>query len=427
LKKRTKKLLSVAGSTVLANLARPLAAVSKSFLVLFFKKELLPFLLLASCAPPAAAPPPAPPPPPLFQPASFNELPGWNDDRLADLLPALRLQCTRLALLPADTSLGGEGLAAAYGGLAGQWSDACTAAMLLAPGDDPRLLFQSRFQPYRVPAQALITGYFEPLIPGSLQRFGAYQTPVLARPSDLREGTARDAEGRPVLGRLVNGSLVPYYTRAEIEAGAADTATRPIAWVRSLEDLFFAQIQGAMLLQLPDGGTARLAFDGRNGRPYTPIGRILKDQGAIAGGEITMQSIRAWLDAHPASAKTLMDRNESYVFFRLAPDSDPSLGPPGALGVALTEGRSAAVDKRYLPLAAPLFIATTIPDGRPWRHLVLAQDLGSGIQGVAHVDVFFGAGAPAAAWAGAMHQPGQVWLLLPRPAGRSRVSAMSQP
>ncbi len=339
----------------------------------------------------------------------------------------MRLQCTRLALLPADTSLGGEGLAAAYGGLAGQWTDACAAATALTPGDDPRLFFQSWFQPYRVPAPALVTGYFEPLIPGSLQRFGAYQTPVLARPTDLREGTARDAEGRPVLGRLVNGSLVPYYTRAEIEAGAADSVTHPIAWVRSPEDLFFAQIQGAMLLQLPDGGTARLAFDGRNGRPYTPIGRILRDQGAIPADRISMQTIRAWLDAHPADAKALMDHNESYVFFRLAPDSDPALGPPGALGVALTEGRSAAVDKRYLPLAAPLFIATTIPDGRPWRHLVLAQDLGSGIEGTTRVDIFFGAGAPAAAWAGAMHQPGQVWLLLPRPAGRSRVSAASLP
>jgi membrane-bound lytic murein transglycosylase A len=396
-------------------------------LVLFLKKELFPFFLLVSCTPPVAPPPPAASPPASLQPASFTELPGWNDDRLAELLPALRLQCARLALLPQDTSLGGEGLAAAYGGLAGEWADACTAATALAPGDDPRLLFQSRFQPYRRPAPALVTGYFEPLIPGSLQRFGAYQTPVLARPSDLREGTARDSQGRPILGRLVNGSLVPYYTRAEIDAGAAAKATHPIAWIRSPEDLFFAQIQGTMLLQLPDGSTARLAFDGRNGRPYTPIGRILRDQGAIPAGGINMQTIRAWLDAHPADAKTLMDRNESYVFFRLAPDFDPAVGPPGALGVALTEGRSAAVDKRYLPLAVPLFISTTIPDGRPWRHLVLAQDLGTGIEGPTRVDIFFGAGAPAAAWAGAMHQPGQVWLLLPRPAGRSRVSAAWHP
>ena len=368
--------------------------------------------VLASCTVPPA-PKPAQREPQQLLPAKFADLPGWRDDQLAEALPALRLQCSRLALLPADTALGGEGIAAAYGGEAGQWSDACAAARALPPDADPQTFFQSWFQPYRVTTTSLVTGYFEPLIPGSERQFGAYQTPGL------------DAQGRPTLGREVNGALAPYATRAEIEAGAAAAVTHPVAWVRSPIDLFFAQIQGAMLLQLPEGGTLRLAFDGRNGRPYTPIGRILKDQGAIPAAEISMQTIRAWLEAHPADAKALMDRNESYVFFKVATDSDPSLGPPGALGVALTAGRSAAVDKKFLPLAAPLFIDTTIPDGRPWQHLVLAQDLGSAIEGPARVDIFMGAGEPAAAWAGRMHQPGQIWLLLPRPSSPGRVTSVS--
>jgi membrane-bound lytic murein transglycosylase A len=357
-----------------------------------------------------------------LQRAVFADLPGWRDDPLAEALPALRLECDRLALLPPDTLLGGRGLAAAYGGQAGQWTDACNAVRALPAGADPHVFFETWLQPYAATESALITGYFEPVVQGSLQRFGAYQTPVLARPSDLVQGTARDAQGRPVLGRMLRGQFTPYYSRAEIEAGAAAAATHPIAWITNPVDLFFAQMQGALLLQLPDGGTQRLVFDGRNGRSYTPIGRILKDQGAIPADQISMQSIRAWLAQHPADAKSLMDRNESYVFFRFAADSDPALGPPGALGVALTAGRSAAVDKSAIPLATPLYIATSIPDGRTWRHLVLAQDLGSAIEGPSRVDVFLGAGAPAAAWAGRMHQTGKLWLLLPRPLANSRVS-----
>jgi len=377
--------------------------------------------LLASCEQPATDPVAGPETAsPSLQLASFADLPGWHDDPLAQAMPALRLQCARLALLPPDTALGGAGIAAAFGGLAGQWAEACAAARSVPPGADSRDYFETWFQPYSASTDALVTGYFEPLIQGSLKRFGAYRIPVLARPSDLREGTGHDAQGRPVLGRMENGALVPYYTRAEIEAGAAGNNTQAIAWVTSPIDLFFAQIQGSALLQLPDGGTYRLAFAARNGRTYTPIGRILEDEHILAPGDVSLQTIRAWLLGHPADAKKLMDRNDAYVFFRPAPDSSTRLGPPGALGVTLTAGRSAAVDKRFVPLGLPLFIATSVPDGRLWQHLVLAQDLGSAIEGPARVDVFLGAGAPAEAWAGRMHQQGQLWLLLPRPPAGSR-------
>jgi membrane-bound lytic murein transglycosylase A len=263
---------------------------------------------------------------------------------------------------------------------------------------------------------ALVTGYFEPILRGALHRGGIYQTPALARPADLVQGGPPDALGRPGLGRYAGGRIVPYYSRAEIEAGAMGDAARPVAWLASPEDLFFAQIQGAARLALAEGGTLRLAFDGRNGRPYTPIGRVLAQQGAIAPGAISMQSIRAWLDAHPGEARAVMDRNESYVFFRAVPDADPQLGPIGAMGVALTAGRSAAVDRSVVPLGSPVFVDSTVPDGRAWQHLVLAQDLGSAIAGQARVDVFLGSGQAAGEWAGRMHQLGRLWLLLPRPA-----------
>jgi membrane-bound lytic murein transglycosylase A len=347
-------------------------------------------------------------------PAKFSDLPGWQSDNLAELLPALRLQCRRLALLPADTALGGQGLAADYGGKAGQWSEACHAALALESSDDPHAFFAQWFTPYAVTTPALVTGYFEPILTGARDKSAAFQVPVLARPGDLVATGGKDAAGRPALGREQAGEVVPYWTRAEIEAGAMGDQATPIAYLASPVDLFFAQIQGSALVQLPEGGLLHLVFDGRNGRDYTPIGRILIAQHDMAPDQVTMQSIRNWLDAHPSQAKAMMDQNESYVFFRVADESDPALGPPGTMGVDLTAGRSAAVDKNFLPLGAPLFVDSTVPDGRIWQHLVLAQDLGSAISGPARVDIFLGAGPAAADWAGKMHQPGKIWLLLPR-------------
>jgi membrane-bound lytic murein transglycosylase A len=370
-------------------------------------------LVLAGCVPPA---PQAAAPAPSFTlaPASFADLPGWPNDPLGQIMPALRLQCRRLAMLPADTALGGQGITAIYGGRAGQWSDACAAALALDPDADTHRFFAAWFQPYRVTEAALVTGYFQPVVAGSRHLSAAYQVPVLAKPEDLVRAGGTDASGRPSLGRMANGTVVPYWTRAEIEDGAMGANAHPIAYLASPVDLFFAQIQGSARVQLAEGGTMTLVFGARNGRPYTPIGRVLVDQHALAPDQVSMQSIRAWLDTHPDEARKIMDRNESYVFFREAPDADPSLGPPGALGVDLTPGRSAAVDKAYIPLGAPVFVDSTVPDGRQWRHLVLAQDLGSAISGPARVDVFLGAGEAAVEWAGKMHQSGVIWVLLPR-------------
>ena len=384
---------------------------NKSFLVLFFKKELLAFLCLCVTGCATTLPPGLP-----LAASAYTDLPGYAADDLSALGPMLALQCRRLSLLPADAPLGGAGLAQTYGGHAGNWAEACAAWRRLPPHADLHAFFADWFQPYRLGEAALVTGYFEPVLHASLHRGGIYQTPALARPADLVQGGPPDALGRPGLGRVEDGRIVPYASRAEIEAGALGQAAKPVAWLASPADLFFAQIQGSARLALAEGGTLRLAFDGRNGRPYTPIGRILAEQGAIPPGQISMQSIRAWLDAHPADAQAMMDRNESYVFFRALPETDRAMGPIGAMGIALTAGRSAAVDRAFVPLGSPVFVDSTVPDGRVWRHLVLAQDLGAAITGQARLDVFLGSGALAGEWAGRMQQAGRLWLLLPRPA-----------
>lgn len=375
---------------------------------------LLSGLALAACQPPPApiaAPEPAGP---ALTATGFAAIPGWREDALQQVLPGLRLQCRRLSLLPADTALGGAGLAQTYGGRAGQWADACRAAAAVFSAADARQFFETWFAPYRVAEPALVTGYFEPVIAGARSISAEYQVPVLAKPDDLVRSGGADASGRPALGRMAGGQIVPYWSRAEIEAGAMGGEAKPILYLRDPVDLFFAQIQGAARVQLAEGGTTRIVFAARNGRPYTALGRVLTDQHALAPNAVSMQAIRQWLATHPGQAKAVMDRNESYVFFRETPD-DPALGPPGALGVDLWPGRSAAVDRQFIPLASPVFVDSTVPDGRRWQHLVLAQDLGSAIEGPARVDVFFGDGPQAADWAGRMRQSGTVYLLLPRP------------
>ena len=134
-----------------------------------------------------------------------------------------------------------------------------------------------------------------------------------------------------------------------------------------------------------------------------------------------MQTIRAWLVAHPADAKAVMDSNDDYVFFRVVTDQDEAseaagAGPPGAFGVHLTAGRSAAVDRHFIPLGAPLFLDTQDPlTQKPWQRLVLAQDLGSDIKGAGRTDVFMGNGDNASLLAGAMRQHGTEYVLVPRP------------
>jgi membrane-bound lytic murein transglycosylase A len=350
----------------------------------------------------------------------FDQIPGWTTDRQNETFAALQAECRRLAILPADTTLGGEGMAFTYGGKAGHWSAACTAAAALQANDPEgaQRFYEIFFQPYKLGAPGLFTGYYEPEVPGSLTQDAAHQVPLLARPSDLVQllPTSDDPNAMPRVGRMVDGKLQPYFSRVDIEAGAMGDAARPLLWLQDPVDLFFLQIQGAGRVRLPDGTVTRVSYDGKNGRDYTPIGRLLLQRNALAAQDISMQSIRAWLEAHPADAKGLMDENEDYVFFRILADTDVLAGPPGALGVNLVAGRSAAVDPHAIPLGAPIFVDTTDPiTGAPLRRLLLAQDSGTDIKGPARTDIFFGFGAWAEQEAGRMHQTGTEYLLLPRP------------
>lgn len=356
--------------------------------------------------------------------ATFAELPGWSADHLAEVLPAMRRGCARLTTLPADQRLGGGTLAAAAAGQAALWTQPCAALAHVPDGDDAaaRRYFEAWFTPHRLgdglDATGLFTGYYEPLVAGATVRGGPYHVPLLARPDDLVRLPARRQNGPPVVvRRLPDGRTTPYYTRAQIAAGALDDQDLAIVWLKSRTDLFFLQLQGSGRIVTPEGVTLRVTYDGQNGQSYVPIGRLLAERGQLAADDVSMQSIRAWLAAHPMQADALLDENPDYVFFRQVPDgaTAAAIGPPGALGVPLTPGRSVAVDRTVVPLGAPVFIATDDPlTHAPWQRLTVAQDLGTDVSGAARADIFYGSGAAAEAAAGRMHAGGSAWVLLPR-------------
>ncbi len=358
-----------------------------------------------------------------YVPARFAELSGWAEDDLDGALPALRRSCQLVVQRAPDSPVGRQ----ARFGTAADWQPACAA--LLALGDPAsatglRALLEARFTPVLVlgsrGAEGLFTGYYEPLLRGSRTRHGPFQTPVHGRPEDLvmvdlgafRNGLA----GQRIAGRVIEGRLRPYEDRAAILASPAEDVAPVLAWVDDPIAAFFLQIQGSGRIDLvdaagSDAGTLRLGYAAQNGHPYVAIGRELVAMGAMTLEEVSLQSIRAWLLAHPARADSVMNANPSYVFFREIEGE----GPIGAQGVALTPLRSLAVDPRFVAYGIPLWLDAENPLGGRLNRLMVAQDTGGAIRGAVRGDVFWGAGPVAEDAAGRMRARGSYWLLVPKP------------
>lgn len=367
----------------------------------------------------AASSPPPLPPGIRAEPVSPETLPGWRYDDQSVVLrlfaqgcetdPPLRQGAAPPPLLPA---LCGE------------------AAQLLASGatgpDAARRFFETRFSFWRIrPAEAprgFMTGYFEPEFEGALERSDAFPTPLYGRPADLV--TKRDGDDwqglDPALSsaRSTGAGLKPFPDRAEIENGALDGQGLEILWMRDPVDRFVLQVQGSGRIRLPDGTVTRLVYAGRNGHPYTSLGRELSRRENIPPAEMTMDKLVARLKADAEFARHLIRLNRSFVFFARRDDLPAEVGPIGGAGLPLTPLRSIAVDRTIWPYGMPAWIAGEIPDGKgalePLARLVLAQDTGSAILGPARVDLFVGSGAKAGHRAGLIRHPFDFVVLWPR-------------
>lgn len=358
----------------------------------------------------------------VLAPASFAELPGWQDDDPRPALRAFSRSCQVWMARPPDAPLAQD----RRFGVIADWLPACAAAAgaTSAPGAARRFL-EEHFVVFGLrnheDPRAFFTGYYEPLLAGARRPDDRFRYPLYRLPEDLVTVELGlfdpELDGRRLVGRLDGQRLVPYPERAEIDHGALAGRGLELLWVDDPIGLFFLQIQGSGRIRLADGRTIRVGYAGQNGHPYRAIGRDLVEMGALAPEQLSLFSIRAWLRDHPGEARRVMARNRSYVFFRELGQARDDEGPPGSMGVALEPGRSLAVDRRYLPLGVPLWLATTLPypDGeRPFARLVVAQDTGGAIRGPLRADLFLGAG-PKAEWiAGHLKHPGRLWLLLPR-------------
>jgi peptidoglycan lytic transglycosylase A len=366
----------------------------------------LPILLAAGCAvpPPCLCPPPKPAVEARYAAADFAALPGWSTAPLAASLRAFLTGCQRAA--NALALLG-----------------ACEAARSLPAGDDAaaRAFFEASFAAYAIVApdgalEGTITGYYEPVLEGSRSRSARYAQPVYGLPEDLvvvdLAEQYPELRGMRLRGRLNGRKLQPYFTRGEIAAGSGAFAAPVIAWIADPVELFFLQIQGSGQIQLESGARIRVGYADQNGHPYRSLGRYLVDSGALTLEQASMQGIKDWAAANPQRLQDALNQNASYVFFRELPARE---GPVGALGVPLEAGYSIAVDPKFVPLGAPVFLATTYPlSPQPLERLVMAQDTGGAIRGAVRADLYWGSGAEAGALAGRMRQPGRLWLLWPR-------------
>ena len=280
---------------------------------------------------------------------------------------------------------------------------ACSQAVLLPEPVDAaaaRTFFAARFVPRQVDPPAFLTGYYEPVVEGSLTRTAEFTAPLRVAPA--------------AAGKLPD--------RAAIEAGALDATAPPLVWLRQPVDAFFVAIQGSARVRLPDGTLKRVAYAGRNGQPYTAIGKLLVQRLGIPPVEMGMAQLRGWIEAHgqaPGEAgRALMDENRSYIFFRFDDALPPDAGPIGAAGASLTPLRSLAIDRTRWAYGLPFYVDATLPwrsaEPEPFRRLMVAQDTGAAIVGPARGDIFFGTGAEAARLAGPIRHPGTMWVLWPR-------------
>lgn len=325
------------------------------------------------------------------------DYPPFGADDIA-LYQAFQASCAKFATMDSAKKLHSNPVF----GTAGQWQNICREG-LAKKADLLEDYLNSRLAKVKLGSgDGKFTGYYKPVLEGSRTRHGAYQTPLLARPKDLTICNGETGQLRP------DGSCRnPYPTRAEIMKNLGNY--KVLMWMKDPIDCYFLHIQGSGTVELDDGTTAHLGFNGKNGHPYVAIGKTLRDMGEISGS-ITAPKIRAWLKANPTRADEVLFSNPSYIFFKETPTESP-----GAFGVTLTAGRSMAVDKSFIALGVPLFIRSQNTfDAQPWQRVMFAQDVGSAIKGANRGDIYFGHGPLAGDRAGDQNAGGQLWAMVPK-------------
>jgi len=331
-----------------------------------------------------------------LRPYGWDEITGWQDDDFEECFIVFKSSC--------EKTLFNDML----------FKEVCQA---VSEADDPRRFFETHFDPYKLynddgTDRGTITGYYEPLLNGSRTKSTRYRYPIYKRPKDLlqikMDSLYPEFAGYRLRGRIKGNTVVPYYTREEIEKipGLAET----ICYVDDDIDLFFLHIQGSGRIKLDTGEIINVGYTDQNGYKYQSIGKMLIEKGIIQTGQGSLQGMKKFLNEHPEKKAEILNYNPSYIFF-----SENKRVATGSLGVELTPQRSIAVDTRYIPLGCPVFISTKNPATKEEiNRLVFAQDRGGAIKGTIRADYFWGFGKKAEDYAGIMKELGSLWVLLPK-------------
>ncbi len=368
---------------------------------------------------------------------SAADYPPFSDDlNLEELAPAIQSSLAYLERIPPDRpfAFGPDAYPANH--IARSLRTFLTFLEESPDADALNRFIRERYRVYRSiggpeTGQMLFTGYYEPLLAGSRIPSEDYPHPVYGRPADLSVvdlgAFSSELDGKKITGRVSGKTFVPYPDRrAIVHEKAVEEVAETLVWAKNRLDLFFLQIQGSGKVALADGGEMRLRYAAQNGRSYVGIGKLLIEEGAIPREEMSMQRLKSWLREHPDEVDRVLTANPSYVFF-----AEADGGPYGALDVALTPGRSLAVDRRIMPMATLSFIRTEKPlpasgdpddpgairQWVPFSRFVLNQDTGGAIRGPGRADLFWGAGAYAELAAGHLQHPGELYFLVLDPSG----------
>lgn len=304
--------------------------------------------------------------------ADFGDLQGWAQDDHAAALAVFQETCPDL-----DDP---------------DWQSLCAISANI---DDARAFFQLFFRPVLIEdgAKPLFTGYFEPELNGALRPDSRYRFPLYKMPPEAR-------------------SAPSWLSRREIETTDALVGRGlEIAWVDDPVELFFLQVQGSGRIRLPDGRSLRVGYQGANGHQYRSVGTELVRRGIFDAHQVSAQVIKNWVRRNPIDGLELLRHNPSYVFFREISDVPAHKGPLGAMNRSVTALRSVAVDPRFVPLGAPVWLEKA--GETPMNRLMVAQDTGSAIKGAQRADIFFGTGDEAGRQAGHLRDDGRMYVLLP--------------
>jgi membrane-bound lytic murein transglycosylase A len=351
-----------------------------------------------------------------FEPLAFDQLDGWaSDDHAAALATFLRSCGPVIAKAERDGRAADPLVAVAKAALAAGDVHEAGAA---------RIFFERAFAPHRVrhdgPA-GLLTGYYEPVLDGSRTPGGPYKVPIYRRPPELVNLVEEAQRGAVPPGTLTHARKTatgtePYFTRAEIEGGALEGRGLEFLWLTCPVETFMMHIQGSGRIRLPDGTLIRITYDGKNGHPYTSVGRHMIDSGQFPADEMSLQAMKDWLKADAERGRKTMQVNTSFIFFRelFGAEAESAMG---VMEIPLTPGRSLAVDTAYHEIGTPVWVEAptlTHVTGGGYRRLMIAQDVGSAIKGPERGDLYFGSGDEAGRLAGVTKHNGSYIVLLPR-------------